>query len=36
LSIWLSAFKVDAGTTVGRALADGTIVEKLGRHVPSV
>ena len=36
LSIWLSAFKVDAGTTVGRALANGTIVEKLGRHVPSV
>ena len=36
LSVWLSAFKVDAGTTVGRALADGTIVEKLGRHVPSL
>jgi hypothetical protein len=36
LSIWLSAFKVDAGMTLGMAYANGTLMDRIGRHVPSV
>jgi hypothetical protein len=36
LSVWLSAFKVDAGMTVGMAFANGILISRIGRHVPSV
>jgi MFS superfamily sulfate permease-like transporter len=36
LSVWLSAFKVDAGMTLGTAYANGTLMDRIGRHVPSV